>query len=324
MSAVDLQRVALVLLAFFGVATLVLLSGPYLTQSSRERLRAMRTRLAQIRDERSEVSLLRLESRESGLQGPWQALLGVRLAAWIVALHQRAGESAPPERLLWRSGLLALAGAGTGWWASGGIAMLGLGIVGGALPALLMVLAARRRRQRFAVQFGQVLEFLARSMRSGLDLPGSMRSVCEEFTDPVAGEFRRAVDEINYGVPVDVALLRIRERVSCSDIGYLSASVAIQRETGGSLAQSLETLARTIRERHVFHAKVRTLSAQGKLSATILCLLPIVVLAVMSVTNQSYIGVLFDTPAGNQVLAAASALIVIGVLWVSTVIRLRV
>jgi len=323
-SAADLQRIAWVLLAFFGVATLVLLSGPYLTRSSREQLRAMRTRLEQIREERSEVRLLRLESREMGLQGAWQTLLGARLAAWLVTLHLRAGESTQPDRLLWRSLGFALLSASAGWWVAGAAGALGFGILGGSLPTLLMVITARRRSRRFAAQFGQVLEFLARSMRSGLDLPGSMRSVCEEFTDPVAGEFRRAVDEINYGVPVDLALLRIRDRVSCSDIGYLAASVAIQRETGGGLAQSLETLARTIRERHVFEAKVRTLSAQGKLSATILCLLPIVVLAVMSVTNQSYIGVLFDTPAGNQVLAAASALIVIGVLWVSTVIRLRV
>ncbi len=324
MSAVDLQRIALVLLAFFGVATLVLLSGPYLTRGGREQLRAMRTRLEQIRDERSQVRLLRLESRETGLQGPWQALLGARVAAWIVNLHLRAGESAQPDRLIWRSLAFALVSALVGWWVAGTAAALGLGIVGGSLPAVLMVLTARRRSQRFATQFGQVLEFLARSMRSGLDLPGSMRSVCEEFTDPVATEFRRAVDEVNYGVPVDAALLRIRDRVGCSDIGYLAASVAIQRETGGGLAQSLETLARTIRERHVFQAKVRSLSAQGKLSATILCLLPIVVLAVMSVTNRSYIGVLFDTPAGNQVLATASALILIGVLWVSTAIRLRV
>ena len=324
MSPADVQRVALVLLAFFGVATLVLLSGPYLTRSSRDQLRAMRTRLEQIRDERSQVRLLRLESRDTGLQGPWQALLGARVAAWIVNLHLRAGESAPPDRLMWRSLAFAVAGAAVGWSAAGIAGAAGLGVVGAALPTVLMVLTARRRSQRFAAQFGQVLEFLARSMRSGLDLPGAMRSVCEEFTDPVAGEFRRAVDEVNYGVPVDAALLRIRDRVSCGDIGYLSASVAIQRETGGGLAQSLETLARTIRERHVFRAKVRTLAAQGKLSATILCLLPIVVLAVMSVTNRSYIGVLFDTPAGNRVLAAAAALISIGVLWVSTAIRLRV
>ena len=324
MSAADVQRIALVLLAFFGVATLVLLSGPYLTRSSREQLRSMRTRLDQIREERIEVRRLRLESRETGLQGPWQTLLGAQLAAWVVSLHLRAGESTPPDRLIWRSLAFALVSALVGWWVAGTAAALGLGIVGGSLPAVLMVLTARRRSQRFATQFGQALEFLARSMRSGLDLPGSMRSVCEEFTDPVATEFRCAVDEVNYGVPVDAALLRIRDRVSCSDIGYLAASLAIQRETGGGLAQSLETLARTIRERYVFQAKVRTLSAQGKLSATILCLLPIVVLGVMSVTNRSYIGVLFDTPAGNQVLAAASALILIGVMWVSTAIRLRV
>jgi tight adherence protein B len=251
-------------------------------------------------------------------------LVGHRMSAALAHLHLRADTPDAPLDTLLRCAGLGLVGAVIGTLLLGPAPGVLVALLLGSLPLTRLAVMARGRQTRFAQQFGQALEFLARSMRSGLDLPGAMRAACEEFPDPVATEFRRAVDEINYGMPVEPAIERIDQRVNCRDLGYLSACVSIQRETGGGLAQSLNTLARAIRERRIFDGKVRSLSAQGRLSAAILCILPLAVLAVMMATNRSYVGVLLDTSAGNQVLGGALLLTALGVGWVTVLVRVRI
>jgi tight adherence protein B len=324
MTAGEINHIALVLLGFFAAVALVLLAAPYLSRTGRQQRRALAARLKEIRDERQARTVLRVEARGTDLPERLMALLGPRTSEVLVRLHQRADAVDGAADTLLRCAGLALAGVIVGCLLHGLSIGVLLGLLAGALPLLQLTLRGRRRHLRFNQQFGQVLEFLARSMRSGLDLPGAMRMACEEFPDPVASEFRRAVDEISYGMPVEAAIDHIDQRVDCRDLAYLSACVSIQRETGGGLAQSLETLARAIRERRLFEGKVRALSAQGRLSAGILCILPLLVLAVMMLINSAYVSVLVETPAGNRLLAGALGLTLAGMAWVAVLVRVRI
>jgi len=320
----DFNRIALVLLAFFGTSTAAMVVAPWFSRAARQQRRALTVRLQEIREDRQPRSVLRAETRTIEVPERVERLLGGRLSAVLTRLHLRADVADAPAATLLRCIGLGATGLVAVTLLIGPAVGLVVALLVGSLPLVRLGLMARQRQARFARQFGQALEFLARSMRSGLDLPGAMRVACEEFPDPIATEFRRAVDEINYGMPVEAAIERIDERVDCRDLGYLSACVSIQRETGGGLAQSLNTLANAIRERRIFEGKVHGLSAQGRLSAWVLCILPLAVLALMMVTNPSYVGVLLDTTTGNKVLAGTLLMTAAGVVWVAMLVRVRI
>jgi tight adherence protein B len=145
-----------------------------------------------------------------------------------------------------------------------------------------------------------------------------------ELPDPLAAEFRAAHEEINYGVPMNEALHNLAGRIPLTDLRYLVIAVLIQRESGGNLAEILGNIAHIIRGRLKLLAQVRVLSAEGRMSAWVLGVLPFAVMAVMSVANPGYISVLWTDPAGIRLLWFSLGMIVLGVLWLRRVIHIHV
>jgi tight adherence protein B len=131
-------------------------------------------------------------------------------------------------------------------------------------------------------------------------------------------------DEINYGVPLNDALLNLANRVPIRDLRYFVIAVLIQRETGGNLAEVLDGIAFLIRERFKLFDKVRVLAAEGKLSAWVLGLLPFITAGAMSVLNRAFLEVLWTDPAGFKVLGVMAFLMVAGIYSMRRIIRIRV
>jgi tight adherence protein B len=131
-------------------------------------------------------------------------------------------------------------------------------------------------------------------------------------------------DEMNFGVPTHTALARLAERVPLADVSYFAAAVMIQRESGGNLAELLDKIAAIVRERLKLHGEVRTLSAEGRLSAVILTTLPFAVAVVVNLVNPGFMAVLWNDPSGMRMVGTALFMMALGVLWMRSIVRIRV
>ena len=196
---------------------------------------------------------------------------------------------------------------------------------GFSLLPLGRLLANRAKRLgKFEQQLPDTLDLIARALRAGHSFPSGLEMVAEEMPEPTAGEFRTAFDEINFGISVQEALLNLASRVPVNDLSYFVVAVLIQRETGGNLAELLDTLSGLIRERFRLLLKVRALSAEGRMSAWILSLMPFVVAFLLYLVHRDFMAVLWNDAAGFRMMMFAVAFMVVGIIWMWRVIKIRV
>lgn len=199
-----------------------------------------------------------------------------------------------------------------------------LGISAAGIPWLFLLGRKKKRLNRIEEQLPDALDLMSRALRAGHALPSAIKMVGEEMVDPIAGEFGIMFDEVNYGVPIGDALKNLAVRVPSTDVSYFVVAVQIQRETGGNLTEILGNIAAIVRERLKLFGQIRTYSAEGRLSAWILALLPFCMAALLNVVNPGFMAVLWTDPAGNKLLAPMALLMVIGIFWMRKVIRIRV
>jgi tight adherence protein B len=192
------------------------------------------------------------------------------------------------------------------------------------LPYCLVRRARTRRLQKIEEQLPEAADFLARAMRAGHAFTNVLQMVGTELPEPLSGEFRTAHEEINYGVPMNEALQNLAGRIPLTDLRYLVIAVLIQRESGGNLAEILGNISHLIRERLKLLAQVRVMSAEGRMSAWILALLPLGVTIMMTLTNPRYISLLWTDPTGIRLLWYGAVMIVVGVVWLRKSIHIRV
>jgi len=199
-----------------------------------------------------------------------------------------------------------------------------LSLLAGALPGLWLY---RRRAQRLTQlerQLPEAADLIARSLRAGHALPSTLQMIADEMPQPICDEFRAVSVEAQYGPGLSVALQHLADRIPLDDLRFFVMSILIQRDTGGNLAELMESIAALIRQRLKFFRQIRTLSAEGKLSALILFILPIVMLVLLSFTNPVYIGKLIDDPQGRLLLCFSLAMQTLGGFWMYRIIRIRV
>jgi tight adherence protein B len=175
---------------------------------------------------------------------------------------------------------------------------------------------------KFQEHLPDALDLIARSLKAGHAFSGGLKMVAEEFSDPIGTEFRKTLDEINFGV--DQAMKNLAHRVDCPDLQFFVVSVIIQRETGGNLAEILEKIASLVRERFKLYGKVRALAAEGKLSAIILLSLPPFIGIYMAIVSHDYIGLLFSDPIGIIMLISAVCMMIAGVVVMKRMITIKV
>jgi tight adherence protein B len=210
------------------------------------------------------------------------------------------------------------------------IAHQGLLWSAGAGMALAIVpwLYVQRKRwirlRKIERQLPEALDLLTRALRSGHAFSSALQMLGEEMAEPIAGEFRIVRDEVNFGVALSQALMNLCERVPVTDLRYFVVSVLIQRDSGGNLTEVLSNLSRLIRERMKLFGKIRVLSSEGRLSAWILGLMPLGMVALLEFANPEFIEPLWTDPIGIAIVKTLVVLMAIGVLVLIKIIRIRV
>jgi tight adherence protein B len=199
-----------------------------------------------------------------------------------------------------------------------------LGCILAALPTLYIFRARTKRMQRLENQLPDAIDLMGRAMRAGHAFPNALKMVGEEMSDPIGSEFRTLFDEINYGVRLEDALLNLLERVPSTDLQYFVVALLIQRETGGNLAELLDNISAIVRARIKLMGEIRTLSAEGRLSAWILSLLPFATALMINIVNPGFMTVLWNDPAGLKLIYFALFMMAFGIWWMSRIIKIRV
>jgi len=187
------------------------------------------------------------------------------------------------------------------------------------------LLHARKKRQKtMAEQLPDVLSILASSLRAGHSFLQALDQVAGEIKEPSAGEFHRVVSEIRLGRSIDDAMNEMAERVGSEDMRWAVMAVNIQRQVGGNLAEVLDIVANTVRERAYVHRQVRVLSAEGRLSIAILTALPFGIFFYLALVNPEYVAPLFTTMIGRILLLIGGTLMGLGVFSMTRIVRIDV
>ncbi len=197
-------------------------------------------------------------------------------------------------------------------------------VAGVLIPLLVLTRATDRRARRFEEQLPDVLQLLSGSLRAGYGFLQAIDTVAQEATDPAASEFARALNEARLGGSIDDALEAMANRLDSEDFHWVVIAVTIQRQVGGNLAEVLETVAETIRERERLRRHVRGLSAEGRLSAWILILLPFAVAGYIMVVNPRYMESLIGTTGGLIAILIMLILMGIGTGWIRKIIQIDI
>ena len=202
------------------------------------------------------------------------------------------------------------------------------GIVGAVLGTLIPYWIMRKRRARrmgqFEEQLPETIDLLARAIRAGHPLSAGLRMVADESPEPVQGEFRQAFEEQRFGLPLEDSLMSMSDRVGLIDVRILTTAILIQRNVGGNLAEILDNLSYTIRERFKIRRQLRVYTAQGRMSGYVLALLPVGLGCVFYMLNPDYIMILFRDPAGKFALVIAVILQLIGFLWIRKIVDIEI
>ena len=201
---------------------------------------------------------------------------------------------------------------------------LAAAVLGAVVPVKWVARKARARVAQFEEQFPECLEFISRSMRAGHAFSVSLEMVHKEFSEPLAGEFRRTFEEQNLGQPLDIVLKKMANRMPLLDTQFFVSAVLLQKRTGGNLAELLDKLADIIRQRFKLRARIRAISAQGLMSGRILASIPAAVGCLMFVVNPQYARFFVDDPAGHEMLAAAFALQIVGYMIIKQIVTFEV
>lgn len=246
-----------------------------------------------------------------------------RWARRLEHLLEQADSRMTVVQLCLLSGLGVAAGALASFWI-GALVGLGLAAAGAAAPALVLLQARERRSRKLSAQLPEALDMMARSLRAGHALSAAFELVSTEMPEPVSVEFARAFEEQRLGLPLERVVLEMAARAPRNgDLKIFAVSAVIQKETGGNLAEILEGISHTIRERYRLFGKVRALTAEARASAVFVSILPIALFLLLAVMQGGYLKPLFTTPVGRSVFTGGVVAWCAGVVWFARLARFR-
>lgn len=309
------------------VAVLLLFEGLYLTWRSYRGPSAQRIGRRMGSDAPAGPSSPLLRAQEpsrfpllEGLLSRWKG--SQQAALWL----QQSGVASTLSRLAATSiaaGALALALVATVLHQPLWMALLAMALAA-TLPSLRV---ARRRSKRLKLmerQLPEALDLMVRALRAGHAFSSALQMAGTEMSEPLAGELRAAHEEVNFGVPLDQALLNLEQRVPLMDLRYFVVAVLVQREAGGNLTEVLSNLSRLIRERLKLLGRVRVLTAEGRLSAWILSLMPFMLFALIATFNRKFMEPLWTDPIGIAMVRVMLGMMLLGVVWLRRITHVRV
>jgi tight adherence protein B len=313
-------------LVFLAVFLLVQgLVVPVFGEASRMR-RALLARLSNVTGgAQQEVGSLLREKHLKELSPHEQRLESLPGFARFARIIEQSGRSTPVYRVIALSLLLAGSGAMFGWSMTRVVLWAVLGAIAGlVLPDAKIMRDRTQRIAKVEEQMPEALDVVKRALKAGHPFSQALKLVAEDMQDPIGHEFDLVFSEINYGGDLRTALLGLLERVPSVTVMALVTAVLVQKETGGNLAETFERIAVVIRGRFKLHRRVRTLTAEARLSAWVLALVPLVLFAAISITTPNYMPMLFKDPMGKNLIAGAIVLGIIGILWIRRILQIQV
>ena len=203
------------------------------------------------------------------------------------------------------------------------VALVGLSIVGFAIPPVMVQRCRNQRKQLFNKQLGDALTVMSNCMRSGYSFQQAMGSIAQEMQAPIATEFARVIREINYGTPMERALNNLVSRVDNKDLELLVSAVITSTQVGANLSEILDTISETVRDRIRMREEVRVLSAQGRMSGMIIGLLPVAVILFLMITNPSYFTEFAQNSIGKVMIIVSVCMELIGFFIINKLVDVK-
>lgn len=198
------------------------------------------------------------------------------------------------------------------------------GGIGYFIPILFLRMKIQQRTKQFNNQLGDTLLLIANSLRTGYSFMQAVEMVSREMPPPISVEFARALKEMNLGVATEEALNNVAKRVDSEDLDLVVTVVLIQRQVGGNLAEILDNIADTIRQRVKIRGQIKTLTAQGRISGLVIGGLPFALAIIIYAMTPEYIGLLFSTTLGNWLLAGAFLSQICGAFFIHKIIDIDI
>jgi tight adherence protein B len=231
----------------------------------------------------------------------------------------------PAEWLLLHAGIF-LGMSVLGLVIGGGNLVVGLVfmVIGAAAPSMYLRFRRKRRKRRFESALPDTLQLMAGSLAAGLSLAQSVDTIVREGSEPMTSEFKRVLVETRLGLSLEAALQGVADRFQSEDFDWVVMAINIQRQVGGNLAELLNTVAGTMREREYIRRQVAALAAEGKLSAYVLGGLPPAFMLYLLLANRTYVMVLFTRPLGWLMLGGGALILSVGIFWMSRLVKVEV
>jgi tight adherence protein B len=248
------------------------------------------------------------------------------IEAKIAARLEGAGNPLKPAEWLLLHAAIFIGAGVVGVLLGAGSFVVGLlfMVAGAVLPWVYLGFKRGRRRKAFNACLPDTLQLMSGSLSAGLSLAQSVDTVVREGTEPISSEFKRVLVETRLGVGLEDALEGVAERYDSKDFHWVVMAINIQRQVGGNLAELLNTVAGTIREREYMRRQVAALAAEGKLSAWVLGGLPPIFMVYLLLTNRDYVMPMFTEPMGWMMLGGAACVLGVGVFWMSRLVKVEV
>ena len=313
-------------LVLFAIVTLTVGVGlKFLETQRQERVREVLRKVDTDAGGVRRKVVIKKQDKDDRVQG---ALESLGLFQGLQATLQQSGLGWTVAPFLGLSFLMGLIGAFIGYnlpiLVFTGLSMFVLGVVFALIPYLFVSHKRTVRLREFEEQFPEALEFLARSMRAGHAFNVSLGMTGEDTPDPLGTEFRQTYNEQNLGATVEEAMRNLSQRVPLIDVRFFVSAVMMQREVGGNLAEILDNLAHVIRERFRIKGHVRAVSAHGRLTATILVILPLVLLGAMMLVAPSYLRTLANDEHGKYLIVYAIVAQFVGFYFIRRIVRIKI
>jgi tight adherence protein B len=254
----------------------------------------------------------------------WGTAAIARVSSWLgmERLLLQANSQQKPRAVLRNCGLVGLS---TGFLVLFGTRTPFLGLLVGALaqsvPWFLLSLRAKQRTAAMNKALPQVLDMISRALRAGHSLPAALGIVAEETGEPARSAFTEVFQMQKFGLPLRDALMELVRCFPSEDLKVLVTAILVQKDTGGNLVQILDRTSAVIRERLKLQGDVRVHTAQGRMTGWILCLLPVLMLGMLMISNPSYPRVLWDDPLGRKLMYSGVVLLGVGAFMIQRIVK---
>jgi tight adherence protein B len=302
------------------------LTVPVFGEGSKMRKR-LKERLSELdaEGEDDEIASLLRNKYLRGLS-PWErSLESLPILESLRRVIEQAGYTILAYRLVLISIVASIVTGGLAWYFSRMPAAAFGGIVVGAMLPIIKVWQARAERmEKFEEQLPDAIDSMRRALRAGHPFNASIKLVAEDMENPIAREFELTFADINFGNDVRRAMLGLLQRIPSMNVMALVTSVLVQKETGGNLAEILGQISSVIRGRFRFQRKVKTLSAEGRLSGWILALIPFALVVLLTITSPDYLPVMLENDVGKKLVAGGFIAGITGIFWIRRIIRIDV